>query len=170
MSLLGDPALCEAFRDGTYVTLRLTSAMYHHFHAPHDCAVEAVRYFPGDAWNVNPAALKRVEALFCKNERAVLKARLEPGGDVVALVPIAAILVAGLRFRFLDLDRGSTCLVACDARLRKGEEMGWFEHGSTIVVLAPAGFRLCDSVAAGRRIRMGEALMASARRADPLVV
>ena len=46
--------------------------MYHRFHAPHDCRVERVTYISGDTWNVNPIALKRVEKLFCKNERAVI--------------------------------------------------------------------------------------------------
>src|SRR5437870_8450068 len=66
--LLCDPALAETHRNGTYVTLRLTSSMYHRFHAPHDCQVEEVRYISGDTWNVNPIALRRVEKLFCKNE------------------------------------------------------------------------------------------------------
>ena len=71
--LLGDPRSGRAHRDGRYVTLRLTSSMYHRFHAPHDCRVEQVTYISGDTWNVNPIALKRVEKLFCKNERAVLE-------------------------------------------------------------------------------------------------
>ncbi len=68
--LLGDRGLVEAHRNGRYVTLRLTSSMYHRFHAPHDCRIEEVIYISGDTWNVNPIALKRVERLFCKNERA----------------------------------------------------------------------------------------------------
>ena len=68
--LLLDRDLVEFYRDGSYVTLRLTAAMYHRFHAPHDCAVERVTHIWGDAWNVNPIALKRVAKLFCKNERA----------------------------------------------------------------------------------------------------
>ena len=42
LDLLGDPALVETHRNGRFVTLRLTSSMYHRFHAPHDCAVEQV--------------------------------------------------------------------------------------------------------------------------------
>ena len=84
----------SAFRDGVYVTLRLTSSMYHRFHAPHDGRVEHVTYLSGDTWNVNPMALARVERLFCRNERAVLRARLEVGGHSIALVPVAAILAA----------------------------------------------------------------------------
>jgi phosphatidylserine decarboxylase len=159
--LLGDAEHAAIFRDGHYVTLRLTSSMYHRFHAPHDCAVSAVAHFPGDTWNVNPATLKRVARLFCKNERAVIRTTLSVSGHAVTLVPVAAILVAGIRLRFLDLGPRSSERRSfhCDATLRKGEEMGWFEHGSTIIVLAPEGFRPHEDVAEGRMIRAGEALL-----------
>ena len=156
---------CEAsgFEGGSFVTLRLTSAMYHRFHAPHDGQVHHLSYLSGDTWNVNPIALKRVERLFCRNERAVLRTRLDIGGHEIALVPVAAILVASMRFHFLDVllhlkYRGPHEL-ACDARFRKGQELGWFQHGSTIIVFAPPGFALCPGVQEGARIRMGEPLM-----------
>jgi phosphatidylserine decarboxylase len=161
--LLADPKLADVYRDGRYVTLRLTSGMYHRFHAPHDCRVEQVTYISGDTWNVNPIALKRVEKLFCKNERAVLRTRLRATGHVVTLVPIAAVLVASIRLHFLDVllhmgHRGPN-VVRCDAPCRKGEEMGWFQHGSTIVVFVPDGFELCDNVPERSVIRMGQPLM-----------
>src|SRR5215475_13885585 len=168
--LLGDPAWTNEYVGGHYVTLRLTAGMYHRFHAPHDCTVERVSYIPGDAFNVNPPALKRVDKLYCRNERAVVRTRLAGGAQVVTLVPVSAILVAGIRLRFLNLSlnlghRAAT-VVPCDVRLRKGEEMGWFEHGSTIIVLAPDGFTLCDSVQDGRVIRMGAPLMRSTYRGN----
>ena len=161
--LLGDPAVVNAYRDAAYATLRITSSMYHRFHAPHDCAVEQVAYIPGDVWNVNPPALKRVEKLFCKNERAMIRTRLEAGGHEVLLVPVAAVLVASIRLHFLDVllhlrYRGPN-VIACDARFAKGDEMGWFQHGSTILVFAPAGFSLHESVREGAAIRAGEPLM-----------
>ncbi|HVY58237.1 MAG TPA: archaetidylserine decarboxylase [Xanthobacteraceae bacterium] len=161
--LLGDAELRETYRNGRFVTLRLTSAMYHRFHAPHDCRVERVTYVSGDTWNVNPIALKRIEKLFCKNERAILKTTLLTDGHTVTLVPVAAILVASIRLHFLDvllhLRYGGPAVMMCDAVLRKGEEMGWFEHGSTIIVFAPEGFTLCGNVAEGATIRVGEPLM-----------
>ena len=161
--LIGDSELVEAHRNGRYVTLRLTSRMYHRFHAPHDCRVEQVTYISGDTWNVNPIALKRIEKLFCKNERALLRTRLAAGGQIVTLVPVAAILVASIRLHFLDVmlnlkHRGPN-VFSCDAPFRKGEEMGWFQHGSTIIVFAPDGFSLCEGVREGAMIRMGERLM-----------
>lgn len=160
--LLGDAGHAAEFRDGCYVTLRLTSAMYHRFHAPHDCRVHSVSHFPGDAWNVNPVALRRVERLFCRNERAVIRTRLSRTGDALTLVPVAAILVAGIRLRFLDLLSGRTQVrqtFPCDVSLRKGDEMGWFEHGSTIILFAASGFRLCDGVKEGVTLRAGQGLL-----------
>ncbi len=165
--LLTDESHAEAYRYGCYVTLRLTSSMYHRFHAPHDCTVGSVTYISGDTWNVNPIALKRVERLFCRNERAAIRIRLSRTGHAVTLVPVAAILVASIRLNFLgsctDVRRGGPRTTLLDVPLEKGEEMGWFQHGSTIVVFAPDGFTLVDGVQQGRRIRMGEPLMRVAR-------
>lgn len=162
--LFGDDAdLARAHEGGAYATLRLTAGMYHRFHAPHDLQVESVRHIWGDTWNVNPIALKRVEALFCRNERAVLRLRLMQSDHRVTLVPVAAILVAGLRLGFLPegaaLRSTGGRTLPCTARLSKGDEMGWFEHGSTIVVLAPPGFTLAPGLTEGTRLRMGEPLM-----------
>jgi phosphatidylserine decarboxylase len=161
--LVSDPEFERTYRNGRYVTLRLTASMYHRFHAPYDCTVEAVSYISGDTWNVNPIALKRIERLFCKNERAVVRTRLAGTGAPITLVPVAAILVASIRLHFLDLVlwagyRGATDL-PCDVPLKKGAEMGWFEHGSTIVLFAPDGFELASGVSGGLRIKMGEPLM-----------
>jgi phosphatidylserine decarboxylase len=160
--LLADPALVAAHRNGRYVTLRLTASMYHRFHAPHDGRIAQVTYISGDTWNVNPIALKRIERLFCKNERAVLRVTLD-GGQTVTLVAVAAILVASIRLHclagVLNRDYRGRNVIACDARIRKGEELGWFEHGSTIIVFVPENFSLCENVREGVTIRMGEPLM-----------
>jgi phosphatidylserine decarboxylase len=54
---------------------------------------------------------------------------------------------------------GGPSVIPCDAAYKKGDELGWFEHGSTIIVLAPPGFTLCPEVAEGVTIRMGQGLM-----------
>jgi phosphatidylserine decarboxylase len=161
--LLRDAEPAEIRRTGRYVTLRLTSAMYHRFHAPHDCRIESVSYIPGDTWNVNPIALKRIERLFCRNERAVIRTRLSRTNHAVILVPVAAILVAGIRLNFLDphsdLRRHGQRTIQLDVPLTKGEEIGWFQHGSTIVVFAPGDFSLAEGLHEGSRIRVGQPLM-----------
>jgi phosphatidylserine decarboxylase len=162
LDLLGDPKLVDAHRNGRFVTLRLTSNMYHRFHAPHDCRIQQVTFISGDTWNVNPIALKRIERLFCKNERAVIQTRLV-SGEALTLVPVAAILVASIRLHCLDIvlnaqTRGPS-VFPCETSVRKGDELGWFEHGSTIIVLAPDHFEFCDNVREGARILAGQPLL-----------
>ena len=161
--LVQDETLVTSYRNGRYVTLRLTSTMYHRFHAPHDARVLEVAHIAGDTWNVNPPTLKRVGRVYCRNERAVIRMRLAQSRRLVTLVPVAAILVAGIRLKFLDMpverNHVQPWSTPCDVTLRKGDEMGWFEHGSTIIVLAEDGFELCDTIHEGMTIRMGQPLM-----------
>ena len=161
--LFGDEDAASRYRDGCYVTLRLRSDMYHRFHAPHAGRIDRVTHHSGDTWNVNPIALKRIERLYCRNERATIRLRLDAGGHVLTLVPVAAVLVASLRLHFIDLRlhlryRGPEC-IDCDARVAKGQELGWFEHGSTLIVFAPRGFTLCPGIEPGTQVRMGQRLM-----------
>ena len=160
--LLPHPELVDLYRDGHYVTLRLSSSMYHRFHAPHDCVVEQVTYISGDTWNTNPITIKRVERLFCKNERAVLQTRLARSGHLVTLVPVASILVASIRLHGVDvrlhLKYAGPNVIACKEAFRKGQEMGWFELGSTIIVFAPPALRLTDNVTEGSFIELGQPL------------
>ena len=162
LDLLGDPALVEKHRNGRFITLRLTSSMYHRFHAPHDCRIEQVTFIHGDTWNVNPIALKRIERLFCKNERAVLRTCLATG-ETLTLVAVAAILVASIRLHFLETVLNSATrgpsVFPCHVNVSKGDELGWFEHGSTIIVLAPEHFEFCGNVVESARIRAGQPLM-----------
>lgn len=160
--LLADSALAERHRNGRFVTLRLKSSMYHRFHAPCDGSIDSINYVSGDTWNVNPIALKVVERLFCKNERAVLP--LQNGrGETVTLVAVAAILVASMRIHGLDVPlnlkyRGPN-RIALGADYRKGDEIGYFEHGSTIVLFAPRNYEFVEGLASGSVIRMGQPIL-----------
>ena len=139
--------------------------MYHRFHAPLDCRIDQVTYIAGDTWNVNPIALQRIEKLYCKNERAVIALDTGDPQQSVCLVAVAAILVASIRLHWLDtlLDmhyRGPR-KIACNAVFSKGEELGYFQHGSTIILFATADYHFCEEVLSGERIRMGSALLSS---------
>ena len=160
--LLGSHIDPVSLEGGVYVTLRLTSAMYHRFHAPYSGVIDRVVYHSGDTWNVNPVALKRIENLFCKNERAAISMQIAAGRYKIYMVPVAAILVASIRLHGLDVTlnshyRGSHHL-KCALPCVKGEQLGWFEHGSTIILFAPSGFSLAPNIANGITIKMGTAL------------
>ncbi|KXI28085.1 archaetidylserine decarboxylase [Paraglaciecola hydrolytica] len=163
--LIPDVRIAHKYRNGVFVTLRLKSSMYHRFHAPVDCQVKQVNYISGDTWNVNPIALKRVEKLFCKNERAVIELKLDRPNSSITLVPVAAILVASMKFNFLsqtlNLSYRGANVIPCDAQFSKGAEMGYFQHGSTIIVFASHEYQLCPGITPGQPIKMGEALLSA---------
>ncbi|MBU3631301.1 phosphatidylserine decarboxylase [Polynucleobacter sp. AP-Melu-500A-A1] len=165
--LIPNKSLAKSYEGCEYVTLRLTSSMYHRFHAPTGMQIRKITYISGDTWNVNPIALKRVERLFCKNERAVIECEIdhpnkEMGSSTLTLVPVAAILVASIRLHcispLLHLQYQGPNEIDCNAEVKRGEELGWFQHGSTIIVFAPKNYRLVSSLNLGDNIRMGEVL------------
>jgi len=161
--LIPDADLAAQFRNGRYITLRLKSSMYHRFHAPVDCTVEEIDYISGDTWNVNPIALKRIEKLYCRNERAVVRlSQLSTNGSL-CMVPVAAILVASMKFHCLpetlNLQYKGSNRIRCHARYVKGDEMGYFQHGSTIILFATPNYSLSNGISPGATIRMGSALM-----------
>jgi len=161
--LLGDPLLAQQYQDGSFVTLRLKSSMYHRFHAPDAGQLTQIKYIAGEVFNVNPPTLKRLPGVFVRNERAVLPLQIDGLGQVVTLVPVAAILVASLRLQGLDDALNARYdgprRIPCRLSFRRGEELGWFEHGSTIIVLVRGGLRLHPGLQSGRIIRMGQPLL-----------
>ena len=163
VDLLLDEELVESFSAGFFVTLRLKSTMYHRFHAPYDGHTKAVKYISGDVWNVNPIALKRVPQLFCKNERAVLPIITDIENTRLLLVPVAAILVASMRIHGLtaplDLRYKGANPLALNRAFKKGDELGYFEHGSTIIVLSAGNLKFTSNVVEGNIIKMGEPLL-----------
>ena len=165
--LIPNKSLAKSYEGCEYVTLRLTSSMYHRFHAPTAMRIRKITYISGDTWNVNPIALKRVERLFCKNERAVIECEIDHAdkgieNTTLTLVPVAAILVASIRMHCINLlfhlQYKGPNEIDCDVAVTRGEELGWFQHGSTIIVFAPKNYRLLPSLNLGDNIRMGEAL------------
>jgi phosphatidylserine decarboxylase len=160
--LFGDEHQAARAEGMRYVTLRLKSSMYHHFHSPCDAHMNDLRYISGDTWNVNPAALKTIERLFCRNERAVIRLRSATTGEPMVIVAIAAILVASMRIKGIDvalnLEYGGPKRIRCERSVEKGDEIGYFEQGSTLVLFVPPGYELAEGLAAEDTIRMGRKL------------
>lgn len=162
--LVASREVATKHEDGYYVTLRLKSNFYHRFHAPCDARLERVTYVSGDTWNVNPIALERVERLFCKNERVVIELDTGRPSEALTMVPVASILVASIKLHAADdvLDlryRGPNRVRCNETATKKGEELGYFQSGSTIIVLAKGPFAFAKGVAEGATIRIGQPLL-----------
>lgn len=155
------------FEGGSYVTLRLTSTMYHRFHAPADLHLTHTTFIPGDLWNVNPQTVRRVPRLYCRNERAILETTTVHG-HALLLVAVGAVLVGSIQVhavgRPLNQEYGGPFHLPCHVAAARGEELGYFHHGSTIIVIASPGLVPHAGIATGSTVRMGQALLSD--RAD----
>ncbi len=105
------------------------------------------------------------DSLYCRNERATVRCRLAASDHLITLVPIAAVLVASIRLPPFSICYCCIWNIVAQTRLSAmrflpaGEEMGWFQHGSTIIVFAPQSFAFCEGIIEGAKVRMGQALL-----------
>ncbi len=140
-----------------YVTVFLTPRGYHHVHMPIDGELVDVRWIPGRFFPQNEDALHHVDAIYERNERAVL--RLSTAHGPIVLVMVGASLIGGIHLRDSDraqwVRRAPTALGVSHA---KGDALGHFSFGSTVVMLLPATVE-GELPALGRAIRMGETLV-----------
>lgn len=158
--LLGDAARAEAFLGGCYATVYLAPSDYHRVHAPEAGRIVEARYIPGARWSVNPHTAERVPRLFVQNERLVTY--LETAHGTLATVMVGACLVGAIRVNYDPLWNAGPGPHVADRRrydpapeFARGQELGRFEFGSTVILVAPPAMRTTLSAAPGQRIRMG---------------
>ena len=162
-TLLGSAEDGGRFRRGVQATLYLSPAMYHRVHSPVDGHVCAWRHVPGRLFPVNAAGVRLVPGLFTRNERVAVFLDTEAHGHV-AVVLVGAANVGRMSLAFADLAT-NTRRVRPPERvvpsepvvLRRGDDLGAFNLGSTIVLLV-ADPGLLPEASAGDLVRMGQAL------------
>lgn len=163
----GDPVEAERFRGGTFATLYLAPGDYHRIHMPASGTLRRMTYVPGRLFSVAPWTTRSVPGLFPRNERVC--ALFDTAHGPLALVLVGAINVAAIETVWAGLvtpprgrrvadwvyDRGKV-------ELARGEEMGRFNMGSTVIVVAPAGTEVEASRLPGSRVRVGQPLLRAA--------
>jgi phosphatidylserine decarboxylase len=162
-ALLADEPLARALEGGAYATLYLSPRDYHRIHFPLGGKVTGWRYLPGRLWPVNPASVRSVPGLFTVNERLVTV--LETPLGRCAVVAVGATVVGRVR-AFYDPGIPPTNLrggrpsgrdYPSPVPVAKGEELGAFEMGSTVILLLEPG-RARLRLDAGARVRVGQAI------------
>jgi phosphatidylserine decarboxylase len=161
-ALLGDPLDARPFEEGECITLYLSPRDYHRIHAPLDGQIEGYSYIPGKLFPVFTASVRAIPNLFCVNERLITF--LSTAAGRVAVVKVGATCVGRIRASYDDVvghsGRGPTRR-RYDRILpiAKGEEIGVFELGSTVIVLfEPGKVSLDPSLAPGTKVKMGQAI------------
>ncbi len=161
----GDPALAALFEDGQFATIYLSPKDYHRVHMPCDGTLRQTVYVPGDLFSVNQATAAAVPGLFARNERLVTVFDTPHGP--VASVLVGAMIVAGIetvwsgqeaplqrRIKTARFDRAPGSI-----SLNRGDEMGRFKLGSTVILLFPKDtVRWHEDLTADSSVRMGQAL------------
>ncbi|MBX3606241.1 MAG: phosphatidylserine decarboxylase [Piscinibacter sp.] len=164
----GDVALAARFEDGAFATLYLSPRDYHRIHMPCDGELTRMIHVPGALFSVNPTTARGVPGLFARNERVVCVFESPHGPFVLALVGATIVgSMATVWHGVVNPPRPGTLREWTygpgTVRLQRGEEMGRFLLGSTVVLLFPkATLRFVPDWAAGRPIRMGEAMAVQA--------
>lgn len=162
--LLGDDAAAARFEQGAFCTIYLAPRDYHRVHMPVSGELTRMVHIPGRLFSVSPATTRALPRLFARNERVACLFHGERG--VTAVVLVGAMLVGSIdtvwsgpvtpptarKPVIRDYPGGTTSLA-------RGEEMGRFNMGSTVIVLLPSEKVYWDpEMAPGTRVRMGERL------------
>lgn len=164
----GDAELAEQFTDGAFATIYLSPKDYHRIHMPAGGTLRRMIHVPGDLFSVNPATAQGVPGLFARNERVVCVFDMEVGGRTVPFVQVlvGATVVGSMAITWhgvVNPPRPGTLREwrydAQPVRLQRGEEMGRFLLGSTVVLLWPRDtIAFNPEWAPGNGVRMGEAM------------
>ncbi len=160
--LLGDEAKAQAFEGGQFITVYLSPRDYHRVHMPLSAHLRDTLHVPGRLFSVAPHTVAHVPRLFARNERVVCFFEAEKGP--VAQVLVGAINVAAIETVWAGLITppaawGPRWLAhRGDIELKRGEEMGRFNMGSTVILLLPAGTQWNSDLKAGDPVKMGQAL------------
>lgn len=162
--LLGDAAAGVELEGGQFMVIYLSPRDYHRVHAPADGAVSALRHIPGTLFPVNEVGVAHVPNLLARNERVVVYQRSEVHGRVITVM-VGAVGVGRISVSFDDsvvTNDGRTpgLRVYGDApsQLHRGDDLGVFHLGSTVVLFTAPGQSLAMLPRAGSRVRMGEAI------------
>lgn len=166
--LLADPALAASLENGYFITLYLSPRDYHRVHMPVDGLLIREVHVPGKLFSVSERSTRSVSRLFARNERLVMQFETREGPLVVVMV--AAMLVSGIetvwRERIYPAPRDPMELkVPPGFRLERGDELGRFHWGSTVMLLRPAGAApWAASLEPGIRVRMGQTIIRKKER------
>ena len=162
--LLGnEPNLRDTFKDGQFATIYLAPYNYHRIHMPCDGTLKQMIHVPGRLFSVAPWTVNSVPGLFARNERVVCIFDTEYGP--LAMVLVGAINVAAIETVWAGLitpPKGKKVNAQRyenrNITLKKGEEMGRFNMGSTVILLTGSDITWLDKMNNGQVLKMGEAI------------
>ena len=166
-AFLGDVARARPYQNGRFATIYLAPYNYHRVHVPLDGTLVGLQYEPGLLYSVNMTTAALVDALYVKNERLVCHFESPQGPYALVFVGalnVGSVSLTGVGEVLPRADRHAGPLPLPERReYRRGDELGWFNMGSTVVLVFPAGaIEFTDDFKPGAVVRMGEQIATTA--------
>ena len=161
VDLVGKKA-AKDFEDGHYITIYLSPGDYHRIHAPVSGKVKNFSYFSGNLWPVNKLGINNVGGLFSLNERILTP--IENGRGTVGVVKVGATIVGKISLDYHKLKTNSDKQSALNLpvmphkQYKKGDEIGMFELGSTVILLFENSKFNPHDIHSGKTVKMGQAI------------
>ena len=145
----GDRALADRYLNGNFATLYLSPRNYHRIHMPLAGTLKRAIYIPGRLYPVNAHAVRALDGVFTRNERLVTI--FDTAAGDMALIMVGALFVGFMETVWGNIGSGIT--------LKKGQEMGRFNMGSTVILLFPEGrMKWVEGLGEESPLRMGQEL------------
>ena len=160
--LLGDEAEAAPFKNGLFMTIYLSPTDYHRMHHYMDCSISGYRYVPGTLFPVNPFSVQHIENLFPINERLTTYYEIED--RKAAIVKVGATIVGKIKVTYCETEsnvikKGVSESFEEKISVKKGDDLGYFAMGSTVVLLFPEqGFSFIEDLPIEEKIKMGQIL------------
>jgi len=160
----GSEELAKRYHGGKFITIYLSPRDYHRIHMPVNGTLHSYTYVPGRLYPVNQLGVEQVDRLFARNERLVTFVESEEIGSV-AVVKVGALFVGSVKVTYCrattNVKRGKpeSEPIANTPYLQKGDELGWFEFGSTVILVFENGqIEWATEVNVGSKLQMGQLL------------
>lgn len=159
----GSESRAEPFLGGHFSTIYLSPRDYHRIHMPMDATLREMIHVPGRLFSVSPATTRVIPGLFARNERVICL--FDTAVGPMAMVLVGAVFVAGIETVWHGLvtppagriPRLWRYVEESAPRLARGDEMGRFNMGSTVILLfGPEAVQWADELKAGAPVRMGQ--------------
>ncbi|MBT8118264.1 MAG: phosphatidylserine decarboxylase [Gammaproteobacteria bacterium] len=166
----GDRDLEKTFKHGQFATLYLSPRDYHRIHMPATGVLKHMQYIPGRLFSVATFVVNHIPRLFARNERCVCYFETEQGP--MALILVGAINVSAIETTWHGLITSETRRIKRfnysdkDIVLKRGDEMGRFNLGSTVIVLATDRMKIAPEMTAEAEIKLGQCLATPAHTGE----
>ena len=146
----------ESFENGSFATIYLSPADYHRVHLPLDGTITNIKKIPGKLFSVSKKTVEKINNIYCRNERVVIQGTSEFGRFY--LIMVGAIVVGKIKLSFIPQELQFNENYSVNIPMKQGDEVGYFELGSTILLIMESNHLAKINYSEHQKIYLGNKL------------